>query len=225
MTTALVLLERHHGHRRLVAGPAHAQRLAVAGAERGREIARGNGELSMPPVQVGLGVFLAVATSLFALLISAYYMRMVEADWTNFPLPRVLWLNTGVLVLASVAMQMTRTRRAAGTVSTASGRASSRAARSRFAFLGGQLWAWQQLNASGEFTPANPAYAFFILLTAVHGIHLLGGMWVWARATVRAVRGVDLGKVRLSVELCTVYWHYLLLVWAVLFVVLLNTHR
>ena len=50
---------------------------------RAIEIARGNGELAMPPVQVGLGVFLAVATSLFALLISAYHMRMMEADWTT----------------------------------------------------------------------------------------------------------------------------------------------
>jgi len=62
-------------------------------------------------------------------------------------------------------------------------------------------------------------------LTALHGIHVLGGLFVWARATARAVRGIDLGKVRLSVELCTVYWHYLLLVWAALFFVLLNTHR
>ena len=53
---------------------------------RPTDVARGNGELSMPPVQVGLVVFLAVATSLFALFVSAYYMRMVEADWTNFPL-------------------------------------------------------------------------------------------------------------------------------------------
>jgi len=188
------------------------------------EIARGNGELSMLPVQVGLVVFMAVATSLFALFISAYYMRMAEADWTNFSLPTVLWLNSGLLVLASVAMQMTRTAARRGSLDgirkgLVGGGVFS------LAFLGGQLWAWRQLNASGEFTPANPAYAFFILLTALHGIHLLGGLFVWARATARAVRGIDLGKVRLSVELCTVYWHYLLLVWAALFFVLLNTHR
>jgi cytochrome c oxidase subunit 3 len=191
---------------------------------RPTDVARGNGELAMPPVQVGLVVFLAVATSLFALFVSAYYMRMVEADWTNFPLPRVLWVNSALLVLASVAMQMTRTAARRGhlegirTGLVASGALS-------FAFLGGQLWAWRQLAASGEYSPANPAYAFFILLTAVHGIHLLGGMWVLARATLRAVRGVDLKKVRVSVELCTMYWHFLLLVWAALFFVLLNTHR
>jgi cytochrome c oxidase subunit 3 len=192
--------------------------------QRPSEIARGDGALSMLPVQVGLGVFLAVATSLFALLISAYHMRMVEADWASLALPRVLWLNTVVLILASVAMQWTlfaarqgqmdsvRKGLIAGGVFT-------------FSFLAGQLWAWQQLSVSGQFTASDPAYAFFLLLTALHGIHLLGGLTVWARATARAWRGIEIAKVRLSVELCTVYWHYLLLVWAVLFAVLLNTHR
>ncbi|HZC81860.1 MAG TPA: cytochrome c oxidase subunit 3, partial [Nitrospiraceae bacterium] len=91
-------------------------------------------------------------------------------------------------------------------------------------FLAGQLWAWQQLNASGYFVATDPATAFFYLLTALHGLHLLGGMWVWGRTTARVLRGVEVAKVRLSVELCTVYWHYLLLVWLVLFAVLLRTH-
>ena len=189
------------------------------------EIARGDGALPMLPVQVGLGVFLAVATSLFALLISAYHMRMVETDWTTLPLPRVLWLNTVVLILASVAMQWTLLVARRGQMDavklglTASGVFT-------FAFLAGQIWAWQQLNAAGHFSAANPAYAFFLLLTALHGIHLMGGLWVWARTTARVLRdGVDIGKVCLSVELCTVYWHFLFLVWAVLFAVLLNTNQ
>ena len=187
------------------------------------QTARDNNEFSMRPVQVGLGVFLAVATSLFALLISAYHMRMMEVDWTTLALPRVLWLNTGVLVLASVAMQWTRTgarRRQMGEVKNGLLAAGA----FTIAFLAGQVWAWQQLSASGHFTAANPAYAFFLLLTTLHGIHLLGGLWVWARATARVVRDVAVDKVRLSVELCAVYWHYLLLVWAVLFAVLLHTH-
>jgi cytochrome c oxidase subunit 3 len=93
-----------------------------------------------------------------------------------------------------------------------------------FSFLAGQLWAWQQMDAAGYFLTANPAYSFFYLLTALHGLHLLGGLWVWGRTTAKVLRGVEVGKVRLSVELCTVYWHYLLLVWLVLFAVLLHTH-
>ena len=68
---------------------------------------QGDGALSLPPMKVGLGVFLAVATSLFALLISAYFMRMMGTDWTTLTVPKVLWLNTGLLTLASVAMQWT----------------------------------------------------------------------------------------------------------------------
>ena len=183
----------------------------------------GQGALPLPPVKVGLGVFLAVATSLFALLISAYHMRMMGADWTTLALPKVLWLNTGVLILGGVAMQWTRSAAQWGQIDSM--RIGLIAAGVfTFCFLAGQLWAWQQLNASGYFAATNPATAFFYLLTALHGLHLLGGMWVWGKATAKVLRGVELGTVRLSVELCTVYWHYLLLVWLVLFAVLLHTH-
>src|SRR5215468_7838234 len=78
-------------------------------AEQGTGTARGDdGSLPLINIKVGLGVFLAVATSLFALLISAYHMRMLGDDWSRVPLPRVLWLNTGVLVLASLAMHWTQ---------------------------------------------------------------------------------------------------------------------
>ena len=90
-------------------------------------------------------------------------------------------------------------------------------------FLTGQLVAWQQINAAGNYVANNPANAFFYLLTAVHGIHLLGGLWVWARSAVKLLTGADADTVRISIELCTIYWHYLLLVWVVLFGLLLST--
>jgi len=182
----------------------------------------GDGGLSLPSIKVGLGVFLGVATSLFALAISAYFMRRLGEDWARLTVPKVLWLNTALLVLSSLAMERTRAAAQWGqadgvrTGLVAAGAAS-------FLFLAGQLWAWQQLNAAGYFAAGNPANAFFYLLTALHGLHLLGGLWVWAKTTVKVWRGVDVGAVRLSVELCTVYWHYLLLVWLVLFALLLST--
>lgn len=191
--------------------------------QRPIEIVHGDGALSLPSVKVGLGVFLAVATSLFALLISAYHMRMVGEDWTRLAVPRVLWLNTAVLILASVAMQRTRVAARRGQLDRVKSGLIAGGALS-FSFLAGQLWAWQQMDASGYFLTANPAYSFFYLLTALHGLHLLGGLWVWGRTTAKVLHGVEVGKVRLSVELCTVYWHYLLLVWLVLFAVLLHTH-
>jgi len=182
----------------------------------------GDGAFFLPPVKVGLGVFLAVATSLFALLVSAYFMRMAGADWTTLAVPKGLWLNTGALVLSSVAMQWTRNAAKRGAIDRLR---IGLIAAGVFAlcFLAGQLWVWQQLSASGYFVSSNPANAFFYLLTAVHGVHLLGGLWVWAKATAKVWRSTEVGAVRLSVELCTVYWHYLLLVWLALFALLLST--
>jgi cytochrome c oxidase subunit 3 len=180
------------------------------------------GVLSLPPVKVALGVFLAVATSLFALLISAYFMRMMGHDWTTLTVPKVLWLNTGLLVLSSGAMQWTQSAARRGRREGVR-KGLIAAGVFTFSFLAGQLLAWQQLNASGYFATANPANAFFYLLTALHAVHLLGGVWVWGKTTAKVWRGVRVAQVRLSVELCTVYWHYLLLVWLILFAVLLSS--
>ena len=183
---------------------------------------RGRGVLNVDPAKIGLLSFIAVVTSLFALFLSAYLMRMKLGDWRPVAEPNLLWLNTGVLVLASVAFQLTRgaTKRAQPLtvkIGLIVGGACT------ILFLFGQLMAWQQLNASGFFMSGNPANSFFYLLTALHGLHLLGGMWVWGRTTLRMLSGADAESVRLSVELCTVYWHYLLLVWIGLFALLLST--
>jgi cytochrome c oxidase subunit 3 len=91
-------------------------------------------------------------------------------------------------------------------------------------FLAGQLVGWQQLRGSGYGLTSGPASAFFYVLTGVHGLHLLGGLVVWLKTAVRMrTRAVELIEVRLSIELCTVYWHYLLLVWLVMFALLLST--
>jgi cytochrome c oxidase subunit 3 len=89
-----------------------------------------------------------------------------------------------------------------------------------WAFLAGQLWAWQQLGALGYFVATNPANSFFYLITALHGLHLLGGLVAWAKTTVKVWRGFDVG---LSVQLCAVYWHFLLVVWLVLLGLMLST--
>jgi cytochrome c oxidase subunit 3 len=179
----------------------------------------------LPPAKIGLWALLAVVTSLFGLFISAYYMRMEHAhgDWNPLAVPRQLWLNTALLMMSSAAMQWARGAASHAQMDrvrtglTAGGVLA-------WAFLAGQLLAWRQLSASGYFMASNPAVAFFYLLTAVHGLHLLGGLFVWGKTMVRMRRaGVELVDLRLSVELCTVYWHYLLLVWLVLFAVLLST--
>lgn len=171
---------------------------------------------------VGLTAFLAVATSLFALFISAYSLRMEMPDWSPLAEPNLLWFNTGLLILASISYHRARNTVVKGNAEGVRTPLSTAGALT-ILFLAGQLLAWQRLSASGYYIAGNPATAFFYVLTAVHGLHLLGGLWVWARSTIKVWSGAEADAVRLSVELCTVYWHYLLLVWFVLFGLLLST--
>jgi cytochrome c oxidase subunit 3 len=170
---------------------------------------------SLPPAKIGLGVFLAVVGSLFALFISAYSMRMNMVDWRTLPVPRLLWFNTGVLVMSSIALQWAqmaarRNDMDVALVGLLAGGVSA------FLFLVGQLLAWQQLNIAGYFLASNPANSFFYLITAVHGLHLMGGLVALGRTTAKVWHGAAVTQVRLSVELCAIYWHFLLLVWLVL---------
>lgn len=207
--------------RRLTARPWEVQ-----GTADGRESA---GTIGPPPARIGLWIFLAILTSLFALFITGYWMRMghgmahgLTHDWHPLAEPRVLWFNTLLLALGSVAMQWARTaanRDDLGRARTAWWLGGAFAV----AFLVGQYAGWRQLQAAGYYAALNPANAAFYLLTGVHALHIMGGLVAWTKTTARIARGTALDDVRLSMELCTVYWHYLLLVWLVLFGLLLTT--
>ena len=88
------------------------------------------------------------------------------------------------------------------------------------AFLVGQILAWKQLAAAGYRMATNPADAFFYLVTAVHGLHVLGGLVALGRTGLKLRRGAGMDELRLGVELCATYWHFLLAVWIALFALL-----
>jgi cytochrome c oxidase subunit 3 len=173
----------------------------------------------LPRQKVGLRVFLFVSTSLFLLFIVSYRMRMYYEDWVPLKEPLMLWFNTGILVVASIFMQRAKFLAALG----------ENAARGWFLagglaallFVALQLVIWQQLASTGHFVSSNPASSFYYLVTAAHGLHILGGIAAWLLALMRQ-RG-DFERFRMSVDLCTVYWHYLLIVWLALFWLLLTT--
>jgi len=166
--------------------------------------------------KLALRVFLAVVAVLFMLLLVAYSGRMVYEDWRPAPQLRLLWANTFVLILSSVALQWAQ-------YSVRRGRMDAMrigllaAGAFTVVFLFGQILAWRQLGAMVQFDVTNPAIAFFYLITGLHGMHLLGGLVAWGRTVARVWRDFDAAKIRQSVELCTTYWHFLLLVWLVLF--------
>ena len=173
----------------------------------------------MPTAKIGLGVFLAVVGCLFALFASAYFMRMELSDWQPMPLPRILWVNTGILVLSSVALHLAvvavrRDQMGTTRLALATGGLTA------LAFLAGQLIAWRELSAAGYGLETNPANSFFYLLTAAHGLHIVGGLVALGRTTAKAWSIVPRDKLRLSIELCAMYWHFLLFIWLAVLVLI-----
>jgi cytochrome c oxidase subunit 3 len=187
------------------------------------------GGSSVPAAKVGLGVFLAVAGCLFALLFSAYIMR-IEIETTPgaiatgtvlraMPVPKLLWLNTAMLAVSSGALQCAH-------VAARYGRRDAVrdglliATASAIVFLAGQLLVWRQFVDAGYFAASNPANAFFYVLTGIHGLHVVGGLGALGKTMTKVWRGVMIDRLRLSVWLCTVYWHFLLLIWLIVFALL-----
>jgi len=150
------------------------------------------------------------------LLVVAYGRRMAYEDWRPSPQLGLLWANTLALILSSVALQWAQFSVRRGHMD---GMRVALLAGGAFTvvFLVGQILAWRQLSTMGYFDVTNPAIAFFYLITGLHGLHLLGGLVAWGRTFSKVWGDFDVAIIRHSVELCTLYWHYLLGVWLVLF--------
>ena len=162
---------------------------------------RGTDASSLPAAKIGLGVFLAVVGSLFALL----HQRLLHAHaaWRTggrCPEPTLLWLNTGVLIAEQRRAAVGAGRRARGATSTASGPACSPAALLALAFLAGQLLAWRQLSAAGYFAGDQPGQQPSSTCSpALHGLHVLGGLVALGQDRRQGVaRRRDASSVRLE---------------------------
>lgn len=194
-----------------------------------RSLAEDIDESAFPSaVPTGLWVYFAVATVLFSLIGAAYLMRMGVGhpgeglDWRPTPKPALLWVNTAILILSSFTFEWTRVAARRGlTDRVVIGLLT--AGFFSFAFLAGQLAVWRQLADAGYFLTTNPANAFFYLITTLHGLHLLGGLVAWSRTTTKVWDGVEPAEASLSVDLCAIYWHFLLVVWLAFFYLLLST--
>ena len=180
------------------------------------------GAINAPNEKVALSVFLVVISVVFSLFTVGYFLRMELPDWQPLSEPGQLWFNTGVLVLRSVLYQWAR-----NFVNSESSKhlTATFIGGGFFAifFITGQLVIWSNLQDAGYYMTSNPANAFYYLMTGVHAVHLLGGLWVWSKSSIKLLSGSEAKSLKLSVELCTLYWHFLLIVWLVLFAILSNT--
>jgi len=176
---------------------------------------------SPSPNRYYTAIILALVSILmfFMALASAFLLRRSGGtDWVQIHLPKVLWLNTLVLIASSLTLELARKRladsklaafRTLWNVTTGFGAL----------FLVGQLIAWRQLVAQGVYMASNPASSFFYIFTGAHGVHLLGGLGALLYVTVR--KDVD-GRIPLPTvaEVTSYYWHFMDGLWVFLLALL-----
>jgi len=156
----------------------------------------------------------ASVSAFFAALVIAYIWRSGMASyWQPFRLPRVLWLSTALIVLSSATLEIARRVFRHGLWRVADRLLLATAALG-LAFLGAQLIAWRDLLEQGAYLLDNPHGAFFYLFTGLHAVHLLGGL-IGLFAVLFGRR-----KRRELVDVVAYYWHFLCVLWLVLFGVL-----
>ena len=87
-------------------------------------------------------------------------------------------------------------------------------------FLAGQLVAWRQFMHEGVYLATNPSSSFFYLLTAAHGIHLLGGIIALVVVGWRSWENTRVTR-STATEMAAIYWHFMDGLWIFLFLLLM----
>ena len=188
-------------------------------------------ELSSTPPQINAGeigmvVFIAALSVFFAASIVLYLlMRHMHQPWppAGFPagfLPSSLWLSTLDIVCTSITIQ--------GAVLAARRDDTVGLRRNLIAtlvlalgFLGLQSYAWYTIwQEVAAIAGLSSSYLkMFYMMTGLHAAHVVGGLVPLAIVTVNAYRGMYGSKKSAGVRFTAIYWHFLDVVWCVIFVV------
>jgi cytochrome c oxidase subunit III len=180
---------------------------------------------SNPPLPLGayrIAIWIAIIsiTMLFLALTVVMVARAVESNnWVHTAVPPLFYFNTLVLVTSSFTLELSK-------------RALKREAEKQFVrwlhvttglgitFIVGQLVAWRELAAQGIYITTNPSSSFLYLLTAVHGLHLLGGILALLYLVFRARKIILNPRKRIAVDITAIYWHFMDGLWIYLLVLL-----
>jgi cytochrome c oxidase subunit III len=180
-------------------------------------------DYSPPPTSTAIWVVLFAVTMMFAAFSSALIVRKGSSmDWQSFTLPSILYFNTFLLLVSSVTLEVARRRVATFMGGLRVGE--EHPARWLYITLGlgslfvaGQYVAWRQLNVQGLYLATNPSSSFFYLLTAVHAVHVLGGL----SGLVYVISKLNKGTLKRNTLVAAArYWHFMGVLWVYLIVLL-----
>ena len=174
--------------------------------------------------KLGLRYLMIISTIFFCLFIVTYSDRLVYPDWKRMPEPFLLWINTLLLFVTSGFFMSAQSASSKNNFKTVKNRLIIIGLLT-LAFLIGQLLVWFQLVDKGYYVSSNPANAYFYVFTALHALHIFGGLvyWFMTIKKVWVLSDIVVAKAKHTVELCSIYWHFLLAVWVVLFGLMLFT--
>jgi cytochrome c oxidase subunit 3 len=171
------------------------------------------------PARTGIWVALAAITMMFVAFTSALFVRegSASSDWHHLPIPKILFLNSLLLVASSLTLESARRRVAA----FARGLTRDVADPLRWLygtlalglfFVAGQYQAWLNLRAQSLFLATNPNSSFFYVLTGVHAVHVLGGLGGLLYVIHKLDRPV-LALRRSTLDALSYYWHFMAGLW------------
>lgn len=178
------------------------------------------------PARTGIWVALAGITMMFAAFTSALFVREGSAstDWHPLAVPRILFLNSLVLIASSLTLEVARRRVAAFARHAAFDiKVPMRWLLATLAlgllFVAGQYQAWLGLRARGLFLASNPNSSFFYVLTGVHVVHVLGGLAGLLYVMSKLQRPVFALR-RSTIDSASYYWHFMAGLWMYLLAVI-----
>ena len=167
-------------------------------------------------------IIFGIATVLFSLVFTSYLYTLSPSQDTNYLLrPNLLWINTLILFFVTYFFNKV--------TNDLEKKDTSKIKRNlliigglTYLFLFGQIIFWFQLLKSGNYVSTNSYFANFYVFTALHGLHLLGGLFFWGKVTSRVLQ-LNNDKIldeEKNISALSLYWLYLLIVWIVFFLMI-----
>ena len=167
-------------------------------------------------------IIFGIATVLFSLIFTAYIYSIPPGQDTMYLLkPNLLWANT--IILFFVAYFFSRITKDLEKKETSKVKKNLIIVGGlSYIFLFGQLIFWTQLMKSGNYVTTNTYFSSFYIFTAIHGLHLLGGLFFWGKVSSRVLK-LEQNKIldeEKNISALSWYWTFLLIVWLVFFLMI-----
>jgi cytochrome c oxidase subunit III len=182
-------------------------------------------DFSPEPSRTGIWVGLAAISMCFAAFTSALIVRQATAnDWHPLALPSIVFANTALLLASSATLEIARRRVAAYARNKLGDRSAAQfwltcTLALGLLFVCGQYLAWRQLRAQGLYLASNPNSSFFYVLTAMHALHVLGGLVGLVRV-LYLLREPVFALRRSTIDATSYYWHFMGVLWLYVLIVM-----